>query len=73
MNENTDEMLIPFPCCPSAKVIVSGDAAGSLSTRCPVCGKFARFDLGAGTAEAIRPAKGAVHRLRLRDAAAAGR
>ncbi|MBO5543602.1 MAG: hypothetical protein J5949_03095 [Oscillospiraceae bacterium] len=67
-NEDSGELkgMIDFPCGCKAKALIYKDSKGRFSVRCPVCGKYTRFDSDTMSAETIGAVRGATRKLKIR-------
>ena len=54
--------IISFPCHRKEKILVSRDASGLCSAKCPSCDKFALFHLREIKAEQSSAVRGVAHR-----------
>ncbi len=58
--------MIPYPCCPRESAMVYLNAHGQVSTKCPRCGRFVKFDYDSMTAIVVNAIRGASHRYKNR-------
>ena len=57
--------MIDYPCGCKTRVLIYENAKGDFSVRCPVCGKFCRFNSEMMSGRVVRPVRGAVKKLNL--------
>ena len=57
--------MIDYPCGCNTRVLIYENAKGDFSVRCPVCGKFCRFNSELMSGRVVRPVRGAVRKLNL--------
>jgi len=64
---NNVQGVINFPCHSKEKVLVYEGTRGCCSMKCPSCDKFALFNFNTMKSKSVRAAKGAVHKITVKN------